>query len=262
MNIHFHSKIVPQITMLCSIINNVITLRLKCMPQNSEDLLKQAQENYQALQEGFRAESPNVLSTDTSATPVSALSDITVDLVATMFPPSARKNIETYLPAILKTFVEIDFTDKTLVLMALATIRAESAGFQPLSEFKSKFNTSPGGQPFDRYDNRSDLGNRGKPDGERYRGHGFIQLTGRANYEKYSQLLGLGTQLVDNPDLANDAAIAAKILALFIRDKEKLIGNALAKNDLAKARKLVNGGSHGLKEFSEAFNIGKESMLT
>lgn len=232
------------------------------MPQNSEDLLKQAQENYQTLQEGFRTESPSVSSTDTSSAPASALSDVTVDLVATMFPSSARKNIETYLPVILKTFVEIGFTDKPLVLMALATIRAESAGFQPLSEFKSKFNTSPSGHPFDRYDDRSDLGNRGKPDGERYRGRGFIQLTGRANYEKYGQSLGLGTQLVDNPDLANDPAVAAKILALFIRDKEKSINSALANNDLAKARKLVNGGSHGLKEFSEAFNIGKKSMLT
>lgn len=225
------------------------------MPEKPEDMLEQTQENYQNLQDGFRTGAGTAESPDSNA-----LSDITVDLVAKMFPATARKNIETYLPVILKTFVDIGFTDKALVLMALATIRAESAGFQPLSEFKSKFNTSPGGHPFDRYDDRRDLGNRGEPDGERYRGRGFIQLTGRANYEKYGQSLGLGTQLVDNPDLANEADVAAKILALFIRDKEKPIREALAKDDLAKARKLVNGGSHGLKEFSEAFNIGKELM--
>ena len=36
-----------------------------------------------------------------------------------------------------------------MVLMALATIRAETESFEPISEGKSKFNTSPGGRPFD-----------------------------------------------------------------------------------------------------------------
>jgi len=63
----------------------------------------------------------------------------------------------------------------------------------PISEFKSKFNTSPNGHPFDLYDNRrKDLGNQGKPDGKRYRGRGFIQLTGRFNYNKHGKAIGLG----------------------------------------------------------------------
>ena len=50
--------------------------------------------------------------------------------------------------------------DKSMVLMALGTIRAETGVFLPIDEGTSKFNTSPGGHPFDLYVNRADLGNR------------------------------------------------------------------------------------------------------
>ena len=47
-------------------------------------------------------------------------------------------------------------------------------------------------------------------------GRGFVQLTGRSNYEKMSQRLGLGSLLVEEPAKANDPEIAARILASFI----------------------------------------------
>jgi peptidoglycan L-alanyl-D-glutamate endopeptidase CwlK len=80
-----------------------------------------------------------------------------------------------------------------MVLVALGTIRAEAATFQPVEEIVSPFNTSKGGQPFDKYDNRRDLGNLGPPDGARFKGRGFVQLTGRANYESFSKAIGLST---------------------------------------------------------------------
>jgi peptidoglycan L-alanyl-D-glutamate endopeptidase CwlK len=140
--------------------------------------------------------------------------------------------------------------------MAISTIRAETGRFEPISEYKSRFNTSPNGHSFDLYDNRKDLGNRGKPDGSSFKGRGFVQLTGRANYERYSKQLGLGTGLVDNPELANDAKVAADLLALFLKDKERRIRDALIDGDLAGARKAVNGGRHGLREFSESYRVG------
>ena len=106
-------------------------------------------------------------------------------------------------------------------------------------------------------DNRIDLGNLGSSDGELFKGRGFVQLTGRVNYTHFSIVLGLGTQLVDNPDLASDPDIAAQLLAAFLKDKEERIRSVLAANDLATARRLVNGGSHGLAEFEDAFQRGQ-----
>lgn len=183
-----------------------------------------------------------------------AVAGVTVDIVSKMFPGTKRTNIETNLPFVLEALNEVQLGDKPMVLMALGTIRAETASFRPISEGVSKFNTSPGGHPFDLYDNRSALGNQGPPDGQRFKGRGFVQLTGRANYTTIGQKLG--APLVDNPDLANEPATAARILARFLKDRESQIRAALAKGDLAKARKLVNGGSHGLDAFTDAYNIG------
>lgn len=182
---------------------------------------------------------------------------VSVAACCKMFPGVPVKNIETNLPFVTEAMNAAGLGDKDMMLMALATIRAETGNFTPLSEFQSKFNTAPGGPPFGLYDNRRDLGNQGPPDGASFKGRGYIQLTGRANYKEHGAAIGLGNELVTNPALANQPDIAAKLLASFLKSKEAKIRNALKQNDLRTARKLVNGGSHGLDAFTQAFNIGK-----
>jgi len=189
----------------------------------------------------------------------SAIPGVTVNMVSKMFPFTPVGNIKQHLPPVLDALVEFTLADKPMVLMALATIRAETEGFKPISEGQSQYNTSPNGHPFDRYDNRSSLGN-GAGDGERFKGRGFIQLTGRSNYQTHGAAIGLGNQLVDNPDLANDPVIASRLLASFLKAKEQAIRAALLNSDLKLARKLVNGGSNGLDRFADAYQIG-ESLI-
>ena len=187
----------------------------------------------------------------------SITSNVTLAVVAPMFPNTPPVNIKFHLPFVLKGLLDAALADKAMVLMALATIRAETARFQPIDEGVSPSNTSDGGQPFDKYDNRSDLGNTGAPDGALFKGRGFVQLTGRANYTQFSKAIGLGDQLVKDPDLANDPDIAAQLLAAFLKDKEAKIRAALQAGDLTRARRLVNGGSHGLADFEDAFQRGQ-----
>jgi peptidoglycan L-alanyl-D-glutamate endopeptidase CwlK len=183
-----------------------------------------------------------------------AIPGVTVTVVSKIFPVTPVHNIKTNLPFVCDGLKEQSLVDKPMVLMALATIRAETESFRPISEGESKFNTSPAGRPFDLYDNRRDLGNQGAPDGANFCGRGYIQLTGRHNYEKYGNALGIN--LINNPNLANDPTIAGQLLAKFLKDKERLIKEALVENDLKTARRLVNGGSHGLDRFTDAFNRG------
>jgi peptidoglycan L-alanyl-D-glutamate endopeptidase CwlK len=186
---------------------------------------------------------------------------VTVNAVAKMFPGVPISNIQNNLPFVLQALTDAGLGDKDMILMALATIRAETGNFTPLSEFQSKFNTAPGCPPFGLYDNRKDLGNQGPPDGASFKGRGYIQLTGRSNYQIHGAAIGMGNQLVTNPALANQPDIAAKLLASFLKSKEAKIRVALKQNDLRTARKLVNGGSHGLDSFTQAFNIGM-SVIT
>jgi putative chitinase len=187
-------------------------------------------------------------------TVVSVIPSVTVTLVSKMFPITTVDNITANLPFVCDALKERDLIDKPMVLMALATIRSETESFQPINEGRSKFNTSPGGHPFDLYDNRTDLGNQIRGDGERFCGRGYIQLTGRHNYNLYGRALGIN--LIENPHLANDRKIAGQLLALFLRDKERQIKEALIEHDLRTARRLVNGGSHGLDRFEDAYNRG------
>ena len=191
----------------------------------------------------------------------SVVDKVTTTMVSKMFPFAPVDNIKKYLPFVLDALEEENLGDKKMVLMALATIRAETGRFLPIDEGKSKYNTSPGGHPFDLYDKRKDLGNGAKGDGDKYKGRGFIQLTGKANYTQYSKSLRLGNKLVNNPELANDPKIAARILARFLKDKERRIKEALLDNDLRLARRLVNGGSHGLADFTDAYNIGDKLIV-
>jgi peptidoglycan L-alanyl-D-glutamate endopeptidase CwlK len=192
---------------------------------------------------------------DPTKTPIPVIDRITVELVAQVFPDAPRANIERHLPPVLAALKVAGLDDRDMVLMALGTIRAETAGFEPISEKPSKYNTSPGGpHPFDLYDYRASLGNLGPPDGARYKGRGFIQLTGRANYRDYGERLG--QPLEEEPDLANVSWTAARILAAFLGDKSSAAKYAIFGRDLATARKLVNGGTHGIERFETAFVTG------
>ena len=85
-----------------------------------------------------------------------------------------------------------------------------------------------------------------------------MTVTGRFNYQKHGQAIGLGDRLVEEPDFAKDAEITSKLLASFIKDKEPRIRAALDENALAQTRKFLNGGSHGLDRFTEAYRKGEE----
>ncbi len=184
----------------------------------------------------------------------SVIAGVTTQVVSQMFPMTPIGNISANLPTVLSALVTASLADKCMVLMALGTIRAETESFKPLCEGESRFNTSPAGHPFDLYDNRKDLGNQGAPDGAAFCGRGFVQLTGRANYTRYAA--EIGQDLVNHPDIANNPAVAAQILARFLSDRATQIRQAIADNDLAHARRLVNGGSNGLDRFTAAYQIG------
>jgi len=192
----------------------------------------------------------------------SATGSFDAQVVSAMCPGAPLGNIGRYLPAIIEAMTEAQLVDRTMLLMAVATICAETGRFAPLDEFRSRYNTSPNARApyFDLYDHRRDLGNRGPHDGASYKGRGFVQLTGRANYQRYSRALGLGDTLLTEPERANEPLIAARVLARFLKDRELAIKQALLERDFARARRMVNGGRHGLAEFTASYLAGERLL--
>jgi putative chitinase len=189
-----------------------------------------------------------------------AAAQTTVDMVCKMFPATPKTPIARNLPFVLDGLQGLGLTDKEMVCVALATIRAETEGFVPISEYVSSLNSTTKTNPFDLYDPGTEigekLGNTQPGDGARFCGRGFVQLTGRSNYTRVGNEIHIN--LSASPALADDPATAGKILAQFLYDHEKIIRTALAQNDLVAARKAVNGGTNGLSRFESAYQTGQD----
>jgi len=148
------------------------------------------------------------------------------------------------LGTVLKAFEEVGISNPFLRTALLANIEKES-GFKPRDEnlnyssverIKKVFPTAVrvarlNDEDLKQYTNNPQLlaelvygskspvgklmGNDEPGDGYKYRGRGFIQITGKKNYAFYGKQIGV--DLVKSPEMANDPIIAAKIAALFVK---------------------------------------------
>jgi predicted chitinase len=183
---------------------------------------------------------------------LTALSEkIDAALLMTIFPEGSRANVEKNVRFLSAAMQEFEITDPRVVAAIIATIYVETPAFEAYVEPQASFNTKT--IPFDRYEGRLDLGNNQPGDGARFRGRGFLGLTGRANYTQMSARLGLGSRLVDNPEDVKSPEVSARVVCAFFVDRLPTLLAALEQNDLAVVRRLVNGGTAGLDRFTPAY---------
>lgn len=134
-------------------------------------------------------------------------------------------------------------SDIRLTAYALATIHVET--YIPRTNSRYAPVTEAGGRAyFNRYDKSSnprkarELGNTEVGDGYRFRGRGFIQITGRKNYEHFG--------IEDEPDRALESVVAFNIMEHGMRDGT-FTGKSLEdfindeECDYTGARRVING---------------------
>ncbi len=129
---------------------------------------------------------------------------------------------------------EANITTPQQQAMFVAQLAHESAGFQFMEEIASGA----------AYEGRADLGNTQPGDGVRYKGRGYIQVTGRYNYTEAGNALGL--DLVNNPQLAAQPENAARIAAWYWTSRD--INTAADSGDFVQVTRLINGGTNGLAD--------------
>jgi putative chitinase len=131
----------------------------------------------------------------------------------------------------------------------MAQIQHESGDFKYLTELGGK-------SYFEKYEGRKDLGNTVKGDGYKFRGRGYIQVTGRYNYTKLSKDVGI--DFLNNPDLLSQEA-NAMVSACWYWNKKKLNKYADS-DDVKKITKIINGGYNGFEERKENLKQWKDIL--
>jgi putative chitinase len=107
------------------------------------------------------------------------------------------------------------------------------------------------------YGNRMGNGTEQSGDGFKYRGRSPMQLTGKANYMRAGQALGI--DLVNNPDLAATPDVGFKIAVWFWNSHNLSV--YADQMDVQNITRIINGGLIGLTE-REAFTQKALSVLS
>jgi putative chitinase len=98
------------------------------------------------------------------------------------------------------------------------------------------------------------LGNTESGDGERFRGRGPIQITGRANYRRYGGLLSV--DLESHPQLAARHELAFRIAGLFWNQNGlNELADEASPAAFKKITRRINGGFNGLADRERLYAV-------
>lgn len=103
------------------------------------------------------------------------------------------------------------------------------------------------------YANQNGNGNEASGDGWRFRGRGYIQLTGRANYTGFTKYIG--EDCVANPDLVATKYPLASA-GFFFKNNSlwSICDKGTSVTTITELTKRVNGGTNGLSDRIAHFN--------
>jgi len=167
--------------------------------------------------------------------------EITHAILQAIMPHLSPNKRSLYLPNLNAAMQKFEINTPLRVAAFLAQIAHESGELFYMEEIWVPTKAQKG------YEGRADLGNTEEGDGYRFRGRGPIQLTGRANYKKYGDLLGVN--LVADPDLAQTSTWAFQTAGLYWNSHGL---NELADQNTDESFRLItkriNGGFNGLAD--------------
>ena len=203
---------------------------------------------------------------------------ITIELLTGMCPKTKRSILEGFVEP-LNTVAEYYemFENPRRVAGFLAQIAHESGGFNAVVEnlnysakglmgtFKKYFPTEDLAKQYERkpekianrvYSNRMKNGDEQSGDGYKFRGRGLIQLTGRDNYTKFANDLGMNLEdTIAYLETPNGAVASAG----WFWDNNKL-NQYCDKDDFVTLTKRINGGTIGLEDRKHHYEIAMEYL--
>ncbi|QVM98405.1 glycoside hydrolase family 19 protein [Pseudomonas sp. SORT22] len=163
--------------------------------------------------------------------------------------PNAGKQAGVFVPGLNATMGKYAIITRLRMAAFIAQIGHESGQLRYVRElggdtYLAKYDTGRLAQR---------LGNTPEADGDgqKYRGRGLIQVTGRANYQACSEALFGDSRLLNTPELLEQPVYAAMSAGWFWQRSGL---NSLAdKGDFLAITKKINGGTNGLADREELY---------
>jgi len=205
---------------------------------------------------------------------------VTLDLLTHICPQTKSSILEGYVEPLntVAQYYEMDVNPARLAAF-IAQCAHESGGFTAIKEnlnysakglmgtFKKYFPNEDIANQYQRqperianrvYANRMSNGDESSGDGYRFCGRGLIQLTGRDNYTKFANDLGMSVEdTVAYLETSNGATASAG----WFWDNNKL--NQYCDNgDFVTLTKRINGGTIGIEDRKAKFDIAMHYLTT
>lgn len=160
---------------------------------------------------------------------------ITYDELRGIMPFAGKNKLNEYLEPLNQAMKEFGISDNVQREAAfIAQIAHESGSLNYVKELASG----------EAYEGRADLGNTEAGDGVKYKGRGLIQITGKTNYSRVQDSLGI--ECVENAALLEIPINGARSAGWFWQTHGL---NELAdKGDFLTITKRINGGTNGYQD--------------
>ena len=167
-------------------------------------------------------------------------------------PHFSGYTFEQILIYILRYAQEFDINTPLRWAHYLAQIAHESAELRYSEEIAS-------GKAYDTGKLAIKLGNTPEADGDgqKYKGRGLIQVTGRANYEAYKQYCGF--DVVRQPELLAKPVGAIRSSMWFW--KTKGLNELADRDEFTAITKRINGGTNGLEDRRKYLARAKKVLI-
>ena len=172
---------------------------------------------------------------------------ITEDAMLAIMASGSKTKIKKYMPSFKKSMTKYKINTALRQAHFLAQVGHESHSFYYTEEIASGA----------AYENRKDLGNTQKGDGKRFKGRGFLQLTGRTNYSKYGKYVGVDFLKKGKEKLIATTIKYAVDSSCWYWTVFKKLNKYADKDNLKAVTRRVNGGYNGLADRRDYLNRAK-----
>lgn len=169
--------------------------------------------------------------------------------------PTAKRN--TFLPFLQEALVEFSIDTPARQAAFLAQLAHESGQLRFMEELWGPTAAQARYEPQTKL--AAALGNTEIGDGKRFKGRGPIQITGRANYQRFGDLLNI--DLVSDPPLAALPDVAFRIAGLFWK-KNGLneLADEATPDAFRRITRRINGGFNGLAEREAFYEVARTTL--